>query len=100
MAKLVPPKVTLDTPIGPYVDLEKEVVRDKKGRRITDAYVKSFVDAARKPGRPSLADGRSPAVACRLPRELRQKAEALAEREGKTISQLAREALESRLEAS
>jgi predicted DNA-binding protein len=47
-----------------------------------------------------LAKGRSPAVAFRLPRELRQKAEAVAEREGKTISQLAREALESRLEAS
>jgi len=100
MAKRIPPKVTLDTPIGAYVDLDKEVVRDKRGRRITNAYVESLVEAARKPGRPSLSEGRSPAVAFRLPRELRQKAEALAEREGKTISQLAREALESRLEAS
>ncbi len=100
MAKRLPPKVTHDTPIGPDVDLEQEVVRDKSGRRVTDAYVKSLVEAARKPGRPSLAKGRSPAVAFRLPRELREKAEAVAEREGKTISQLAREALESRLEAS
>jgi len=100
MSKRVAPKVTLDTPIGPDVDLEKEVVRDKRGRRVTNAYVESLVEAARKPGRPSLAKGRSPAVAFRLPRELRQKAEAVAEREGKTISQLAREALESRLEAS
>jgi hypothetical protein len=30
-------KVTLDTPIGPDVDLKKEVVRDKKGRQVTDA---------------------------------------------------------------
>jgi predicted HicB family RNase H-like nuclease len=100
MSKRVPPKVTLDTPIGPDVDLEKEIVRDQKGRRVTNTYVESLIEAARKPGRPSLAKGRSPAVAFRLPRELRQKAEALAEREGKTISQLAREALESRLEAS
>jgi predicted HicB family RNase H-like nuclease len=100
MSKRVAPKVTLDTPIGPDVDLEKEVVRDKRGRRVTDAYVESLVEAGRKPGRPSLAKGRSPAVAFRLPRELRQKAEAVAKREGKTISQLAREALESRLQAS
>jgi hypothetical protein len=100
MAKRVPPQVTLDTPIGPGVDLDKEVVRDKRGRRVTNADAARLIEAARKPGRPSLAEGRSPAVAFRLPRELRKKAEALAEREGKTISQLAREALEARLEAS
>jgi predicted HicB family RNase H-like nuclease len=100
MPKRVPPKVTLDTPIGPDVVLGREVVKDKKGRLVTDASVERLVEAGRKPGRPSLAKGRSPAVAFRLPRELRQRAEALAEREGKTISQLAREALESRLQAS
>ncbi len=100
MARRERPKVTLDTPIGPDVDLEKEVVRDKKGRRITNAYVDRLVETARKPGRPSLENGRSPAIAFRLPRELRQRAEAVAAREGKTVSELAREALESRLEAS
>jgi len=100
MAKRVPPRITLETPIGADVDIKKQVVRDRKGRRITDTYVDRLVEAARKPGRPSLARGRSPAVAFRLPQELRYKAELVAEREGKTISQLAREALESRLEAS
>jgi hypothetical protein len=100
MTKRDAPKVTLDTPMGPDVDLEKEVVRDTRGRRVTNAYVERLVEAARKPGRPSLGKGRSPAVAFRLPQELRQKAEAVAEREGKTISQLAREALESRLRTS
>jgi predicted HicB family RNase H-like nuclease len=98
MPNRVAPRITLD--IGPDVDLEKEVVRDRSGRRVTDAYMEGLAEAVRKPGRPSLAKGRSPAVAFRLPRELRQKAEAIAEREGKTIPQLAREALESRLEAS
>ena len=100
MSKAKPPKVTLDTPIGPDVDLAKEVILDERGRRITPQYVKRVVRAARKPGRPSLEEGRSPAIAFRLPRELRRRAEALAASEGKTVSQLAREALESRLEAS
>jgi len=100
MAKPVPPKISKDAPFGPDVDLETETVRDKQGRRITTAYGDRLVEAARKPGRPSLEEGRSPAIAFRLPRELRKRAEALAAREGKTVSQLAREALESRLEAS
>ncbi|HUC38342.1 MAG TPA: hypothetical protein VMR97_14620 [Acidimicrobiales bacterium] len=54
MAKQVRPKATLDTPIGADVDLEKEVVRDKKGRRVTAAYVERLVEKAKKRGRPSL----------------------------------------------
>lgn len=101
MAKPTRPKVTTDTPIGKDVDLEKQVRRDKAGRRITKSYAERLVEAARKPGRPSLAEeGTSPAIAFRLPKELRERAEEVAVREGKTVSQLAREALESRLEAS
>jgi predicted HicB family RNase H-like nuclease len=101
MVKRTPPKVTLDTPFGAEVDLDREVRRDQQGRRITRAYADRVIAAARKPGRPALADdGPSPAIAFRLPRELRSRAEALAAKEGKTVSQLAREALESRLEAS
>jgi predicted DNA-binding protein len=44
--------------------------------------------------------GPSPAIPFRLPAELRDRAEEAVAREGKTLSQLAREALESRLEAS
>lgn len=101
MAKQTPPKVNVDAPIGPDVDLAQEVRRDQRGRRITKQYTERLIEAARKPGRPSLADqGPSPAIAFRLPNELRERAEALAAREGKTVSQLAREALESRLAAS
>ena len=94
MAKRVPPKVDTSTPIGPDVDLQTQVVRDRRGRRINQRYADGVVEAARKPGRPSLGEGRSPAIAFRLPKELRNQADSLAAREGKTVSELAREALE------
>lgn len=94
MARRNPPKIDLSTPIGPDVDIETSVVRDRRGRRITQEYVDELIEAARKPGRPSLGKGRSPAIAFRLPEDLRSQADALAAQEGKTVSQLAREALE------
>ena len=101
MAKRTAPKVTTTTPVGGDVDLQTQVRRDKRGRRIDDAYVDRLLTASRKPGRPSLADdGPSPAIAFRVPSELRQRAEEVAAREGKTVSELAREALEARVEAS
>lgn len=102
MARKRTPKVTTETPIGPDVDLSTEVVRDKQGRRIDKAYVERVVESARPVGRPSLTgQGQSsPRIAFRLPPDLRAKAEAVAEREGKTVSALAREALEERLRAS
>lgn len=101
MAKRTPPKVTTKTPIGPDVDLRREVRRDKQGQRIDEAYVDRLLEASRKPGRPSLADdGPSPSIAFRVPAALRERAEEVAAREGKTVSELAREALEKRLEAS
>ncbi len=101
MAKRTPPKVTTKTPIGRDVDLTREVRRDKQGRRIDQAYVDELIEASRKPGRPSLADeGPSPSIAFRLPASLRQRAEEIAAQEGKTVSELAREALEKRLEVS
>jgi hypothetical protein len=101
MAERKPPKVARSTPIGRDVDLDSETRRDKSGRRITAKYADRVVEAARKPGRPALAgEGPSPAIAFRLPAGLRERAEAVAAEEGKTVSQLAREALESRLAAS
>jgi hypothetical protein len=101
MAKRTAPKVTTSTPLGRIVDLSQETVRDKSGRPIDAAYVEEFVEAARKtPGRPSLAKGTSPSVAFRLPPELRARAAEIAAREGKTVSQLAREALQARLDRS
>jgi predicted HicB family RNase H-like nuclease len=101
MTRRTPPKVTTTTRIGQDVDLGRQVRRDRQGRRLDQAYVDRLLDASRKPGRPSLAaGGPSPSIAFRLPAALREQAEEVAAREGKTVSQLAREALEERLTAS
>jgi hypothetical protein len=55
-------------------------------------------NARRRAGRPSLAQGVSPRVTFRLTTAVQQRALARAEREGKTLSQLAREALERYVE--
>ena len=97
------PKISIDTPIGPDIDLDTEVVILPSGQRLTNEVADEIVAEVRaKSGRPSLgkAGTRSPAVAFRLPAELRAKAEQLAAAEGKTVSALAREALEARLNAS
>jgi predicted HicB family RNase H-like nuclease len=101
MAERPRPKVTRSTPMGRDVNLDTETRRDKRGRRITGKYVDRVVEAARKPGRPALSgEGPSPAIAFRLPADLRRRAEAVAADEGKSVSELAREALEARLAAS
>ena len=85
--------------VGRDVDLDKEVIRDTTGKRITERraqrIARDVLEQAGR-GRPSLSGGRvrSPQVSFRAPAELRAKAEERAAREGKTVSQLAREALE------
>lgn len=79
--------------------------RSKSGTPLTDELLDRPADeaeagydlsAAKRVGRKSLAggDGRSPRVNFRMTAELQARAEARAAREGKTISQIAREALE------
>ena len=96
------PTVTTNTPIGDDVDLAREDVRLADGTRLTEDVVEQIVDDVRRSaGRPSLS-GRaaaSPQIAFRVPAELRRRASEVAAREGTTISQLAREALEERLTA-
>lgn len=87
---------------GRDVNLDREIVRDRQGRRITRAYAdRAVADVHEKMarGRPSLAGQPqpSPQVTFRLPPALRAKAEARARREGKRVSQVAREALEKYL---
>jgi predicted HicB family RNase H-like nuclease len=85
------------------VDLEQEDVRLPDGSRLTQDVADAIVnDVRRRSGRPSLTGEAavSPRVTFRLPPDIRDRAAAIAEREGKTISQLAREALEERVEAS
>lgn len=83
----------------PDVDLATEVVRDSKGRRITEGYAeRAAADALSSVGRgrPSLtgAKAASPQVTFRVTPQLRERAAAEAAKQGRRISDLAREALE------
>lgn len=103
MAKRRPPGVTPNTAIGDDVDLDRDDVRLPDGTRLTEQRAEEIVqDVRARGGRPSLTGDAavSPRVSFRLTPAIRDRAAAVAEREGKTISQLAREALESRVRAS
>lgn len=100
MTKPTAPSVTTDTPIGPDVDLEREDIRLADGTRLTRTRAEAIVNQGRHAGgRPSLSGtpSRSPQIAFRVPAEVRDRAVRTAAEEGKTVSQLAREALEARL---
>ncbi len=84
--------------LGPDIDLDVDVVRDKSGQRITEARAKEIAEAALQKvgvGRPSLtAPGRrSPEVKARVPIELRDRLQAAAQQRGVSTSELVREAL-------
>jgi hypothetical protein len=86
-------------PVLPDVDLTSDGVRDSQGRRITEEYARAATAQALAsvgPGRPSLtgAKATSPQVTFRVTPELRARAAAEAERQGRRISDVAREALE------
>ena len=94
------PKITMRTPIGKDVDLDRDDVRLPDGTRLTDDVAAAVVeDVHSRGGRPSLSGDAavSPRVSFRLTSEMRDKAEQIAAHEGKTISQLARQALEARV---
>ena len=85
--------------IGPDVDLDVDEVRDRQGRRVTTAYAEqAAAEALRlvRPGRPALgAVGQhSPRVSFRVPEQVRRQAEQRAAVEGRSVSEIAREALE------
>jgi len=84
---------------GEDVDLDVEVVRDGRGRRITEERAAELAEEAVsqvRAGSPSLSGARkaSPRIAFRVPDELQARAEAKAKARGMTVSQFAREALE------
>ena len=94
------PAVTPDSPIGPDVDLDSEDVRLADGTRLTEQRAAEIVDEVRRRGgRPSLTGeaAASPRIAFRVTPGVRDRAAQVAAREGKTVSQLAREALEARV---
>jgi len=86
---------------GPDLDLNREELRDSRGRRVDDAYVDRALaeveeDLAQRLGRPSLT-GRpehSPHIAFRVTPEVKSRAEQAAQEQGITVSELARTALE------
>ena len=93
----LPGGATREFTVGPDVDLEREVVHDRGGNRIDQAYVDAAVrDIDRYVGRPSLTSKgvRSPQIGVRLPAALKAALEARAKREGKSPSEIARVAIE------
>jgi Ribbon-helix-helix protein, copG family len=85
--------------LGLDIDLDVEVVRDKKGRRITEARAQRLAGEALAKagvGRPSLTapGARSPEVKARVPAELKHRLEREAKRRGATTSTLIRDALD------
>lgn len=83
----------------PDVDLATEDVRDGNRRRITEEYAEraaagALASAGR--GRPSLTGTKapSPQVTFRVTPQLRERADAEAAKQGRRVSDLARDALE------
>jgi predicted DNA-binding protein len=78
------------------VDLDREDIRLADGTRLTQEAADRIVTQARRGGRPSLSGetSASPQIAFRVSPAVRDKAAAVASAEHKTISGLAREALE------
>jgi predicted HicB family RNase H-like nuclease len=102
MADRTPPAVTPTTPLGPDVDLDAEDVRLANGTRLTEQQATEIVDEVRRRvGRPSLTGEAavSPRITFRITPAVRDRAAEIAAHEGKTVSQLAREALEARVAA-
>ncbi|MGH3766298.1 MAG: ribbon-helix-helix protein, CopG family [Pseudonocardiaceae bacterium] len=91
--------------VRPDVDLDIEDVRDRQGRRITTDYAERAAEEAlrlARPGRPPLgATGQnSPRVSFRVPEQTRRRAEQRALEEGRSVSEVAREALERYLDGT
>lgn len=82
------------------VDLERDDVRDSRGRRVDADYVtRAVADVHARRGRRPLGDdapaiGHSPRVSFRVPEQTRRRAEERARTEGRSVSEVAREALE------
>lgn len=99
----LPDGSTVDADDAGYVDLDAAEVFDERGERVTEDRVGREVERIESGrGRPSLT-GRgdvSPHVSFRLPADLRALAEQRARAEGKSLSALAREALENWLRAA
>lgn len=90
--------------LGKDVDLEREVVRDGRGRRITSKRAEKIAQEviAQVVGRPSLTGPKkvSPEIKARVPEKLKLALENEAKRQGQTPSALIRQALEEFLDSA
>lgn len=91
--------------VGADVDLDAEELRDRQGRRITIEYAERAAEEAlrlARPGRPPLGSTgqSSPRVSFRVPEQVRRRAEQRARAEGRSVSEVAREALERYLNST
>ncbi len=87
-----------------YIDLDKEIIFDKSGSRITESRARSVSQEVLNEvvGRPSLtgAGKESPEIKARVPLKLKKSLLLEAKRQGKTSSELIREALEKFLRSA
>jgi predicted HicB family RNase H-like nuclease len=85
---------------GRDVDLDKEVVLDARGRRITEKRATQIARETVRRGRPSLTGGshHSPQVSIRMSEDLYRRVERHAARQHKSLSETGREALEQYLQ--
>jgi len=85
--------------LGSDIDLDKEILFDNNGVRITNEYVERILKENEHlfQGRPSLSAPRvhSPQLKVRVPEKLKAALDLEAKRRGQTPSALIREALES-----
>jgi len=88
--------------LGPDIDLDVEVVLDKRGRRITEAraqQIASQILRENAAGRPSLTGAKivSPEIKARVPQGMKDRLDREAKKLGVTPSVLIRQALEEYL---
>ena len=97
-------KVKTKYTFGPDIDLNKTIVRDKNGKRITNKRAeKMAIDAIEKVlGRPSLSakNVESPQLKVRVPIKLKKALDKEAKGRGETKSAIVREALEKFLKSA
>ena len=88
-----------DYPLGPDIDLDAEEIYEPGGTRLTEHRAQDIAEETLtevRRGRPALGRGpvHSPQITFRLTKTARDNAAARAKAEGRTVSELAREALE------
>jgi len=90
--------------LGKDIDLDKEVIRDSQGKRITSKRAERIVEEviAQAVGRPSLTGPSkvSPEIKARVPEKLKRALQKEAKRQGQTTSAVIRQALEEYLDTA